>query len=332
MAAEPGTVRILDGGLSTQLERHHGVDLSANREMWTAGLLLTPRGRDALEAAHCAFATAGADLILSGTYQASLAKLPAEALRGGVRAAVRAARRSTALHAGRRPPVEAWISMGPYGATLADGSEYSGSYEDSSVGDGGLLGFHERRLHALISSASEADNTAGYGGLAFETIPSAGEARAIASLLCSAAHGVSHTPSLLSLQCRDGDHLADGTPVGPLARELCDVLRARAAPTYIGANCMAPTIVDTLLEHLVPAAAAGGGALRGICIYPNDGGHWDAEAGAWEGARGRSFALDGSAARWRARVCDAGLDFLIGGCCATDESLVRELRGTLLTC
>ena len=65
----PPPLRVLDGGLSTQLENHHGVDLTQHPKLWTAGLLANEAGRTKLRAAHDAFIEAGARIILSSSYQ-----------------------------------------------------------------------------------------------------------------------------------------------------------------------------------------------------------------------------------------------------------------------
>lgn len=354
---------ILDGGLSTQLERHHGVDLSAHPTLWTAGLLLTSEGRAALHAAHVAFAVAGADIVLSGTYQASgKPALSDDAIQAGVDVAVRAAREATdAL--GRR--VRAWLSVGPFGATLANGSEYTGEYPEQQATYEALLAFHSHRLSVLLGAAEAGS----LGGVAFETIPSGTEARALAQL---AAHSpaLSSRPCWISLQCRaDGRFLADGTPLAPLAEELCGLLAGRAPLTGLGANCMPASAADLIVETLIaaaeaqrprvalpsaaataPAAAhAAHGRLAGglarwrgvdtICVYPNEGGCWDAEHRCWKaeagapdegGAAPRSFACTG-ARRWRDRIVRAGMLAVVGGCCNSDQALVAELRAELCT-
>ena len=123
------TVRVLDGGLSTQLENHHGVNLSDFPKLWTAGLLVDEIGCSKLRAAHEAFIHAGASIILSSSYQTN-PDMDVATLRRSVELAL-----SARDEADR--PVEAWVSVGPYGATLADGSEYRGDYAlgEEELGD-----------------------------------------------------------------------------------------------------------------------------------------------------------------------------------------------------
>jgi homocysteine S-methyltransferase len=326
---------ILDGGLSTQLERHHGIDLTAHPRLWTAGLLSTSEGRAALRAAHVAFARAGADVVLSATYQAFEPGVCVRDMQAGVDIAVRAARDASVLE---QRPVQAWISVGAFGATLADGSEYTGRYDgaarlrglDAGSAEEALFTFHEQRLAVLLA----ADEAGSAGGIAFETIPSAAEARALARL--ALAPRLAAVPLWIALQCRDGAHLADGTPLAPLAAELCALLAARSdgVLTGLGANCVPVERCDELIGTLVEAAQGARGragpraGVNAVCLYPNDGGVWDATTRCWACRTGPSYAR-AHAPRWREQIVRAGLVAVIGGCCSVDEAVVRELREAL---
>ncbi|MEM8710134.1 MAG: homocysteine S-methyltransferase family protein, partial [Planctomycetota bacterium] len=60
---------LLDGGLSTELERQgHGAGI--DHPLWTARLLRD--APEAISAAHAAFLAAGADCVISASYQASV--------------------------------------------------------------------------------------------------------------------------------------------------------------------------------------------------------------------------------------------------------------------
>ena len=192
--------RIIDGGLATTLEAR---GIALHPRLWSAGVFL--ERPHAVEQVHREFLEAGADLLISASYQMSFAGLEREglshaaaaaAMRGTVALARRAARDFD-----RRVLVAA--SVGPYGATLADGSEYRGDY---GLDLSGLVEFHRERLDVLGSSGADL--------LAVETIPAAEEARAIAELL-SEGEGID---AWVSFSCRDGSRLRDGTPVGEMAR------------------------------------------------------------------------------------------------------------------
>src|SRR3954451_2738508 len=122
-------VVILDGALATELERR-GADL--RDPLWSAKLLL--ENPALIRQVHFDYFAAGADVATTASYQATLPGLmkrgldrrqASDALRLSVRLAREA--REQFLHetaAEPRPLVAA--SIGCYGATLHDGSEYRG--------------------------------------------------------------------------------------------------------------------------------------------------------------------------------------------------------------
>ena len=131
-------VLVLDGGLSNALaERGH--DLSG--DLWTARLL-----RDAPEeiaAVHRAYFAAGARVATTASYQASIDGFVRLGLSAGEASAL--ITRSVTIARGVRDElagdgVERLVaaSVGPYGAVLADGSEYRGQYGLSAARAAGL--------------------------------------------------------------------------------------------------------------------------------------------------------------------------------------------------
>lgn len=352
---------LLDGGLASELERA-GHDL--NDPLWSARVLLEDPG--AIEAVHQAFLEAGADCITTATYQATLQGLSARGLSAteaervlvdAVELAVRVRDRFCAgrdprravndrLAAGHDParaprphPLVA-ASIGPYGAFLADGSEYRGDY---GIGRAALVDFHRRRWELLAHSGADV--------LLCETIPTLVEARALADLAregagvareggtpvreggtaareggtpawegeTAAREGgtvaqVGGTPSAwFSFSCRDEGHLGDGTPIAQVAAwaEACEVVGA------VGVNCTAPRH----LPGLVAALAAG--TAKPILAYPNAGGEWDAARKRWGRAEGE--AEWGEACRAWIAAGAAG----VGGCCRVGPEDIREMRAAI---
>ena len=298
-------VLILDGGLATELEAD-GFDL--NHPLWSARVLLeTPA---AIRAVHSRYLDAGADVIIAASYQASfpgLSKqgLSEEAAEGVFRCAVRIAVEERdrfwgdpANRAGRRRPLVA-ASVGPYGAFLADGSEYRGDYR---VDDAGLAAFHERRLGVLAGAGADL--------LAVETIPSAREARVLGRLLDRLAPG---PPAWICFACRDGGRLSDGTPVAPVAADL-----GRSARVFaVGVNCTAPKHLESLIPQL--RAASG----KPVVAYPNGDGRYDPIGKIWETpAEATDFAR--LAPRWNRLGAT-----LLGGCCRTRPEDIRTIRAAL---
>ncbi|MFK0280942.1 homocysteine S-methyltransferase [Streptomyces sp. NPDC090499] len=280
-ALAAGTV-VLDGGMSNQLASA-GHDLSD--ELWSARLLA--ERPDAVGDAHLAYFAAGADVAITASYQATFegfgrrgisreeaARLLALSVELG-RDAVRRARA-----AGIVRPLWVAASVGPYGAMLADGSEYRGRY-GLSVGE--LERFHRPRLEVLAGAGPDV--------LALETVPDADEAAA----LLRAVRGLG-VPAWLSYSVAGGLTRA-GQPLEEAFALAADVDEVIA----VGVNCCAPEDVQRAVETAVRVTG------KPVVVYPNSGEVWDAEARAWTG---RSLFDTGQVTGWR----DAGAR-LIGGCC-----------------
>lgn len=297
---------MLDGGLATELERR-GMQL--DDQLWSARLLLD--APEAIRRLHLDYLEAGADCIATATYQATFEGFAAaglaesetrELLQRSVELARQARdefwrKRRRAGSRRLRPLVAA--SVGPYGALLADGSEYRGDY---GLGEGELLRFHRARWEALAQCGADL--------MACETIPSAPEARALARL-CRESRGCS---VWISFTCRDDAHISDGTDLTAIVRELTGTPGLVA----IGVNCTAPERVSALLGRLRAAADLP------LVVYPNSGETWDGGRRCWLPA-GRSFDLAAAAPRWRHLGAR-----LIGGCCRTGPDDIRKLRAALL--
>lgn len=285
---------VLDGGLSNQLEAA-GHDLSD--ALWSARLLADDPG--AIVAAHRAYYEAGADIATTASYQATFegfaqhgidAVSTAELLRLSVESA-----REAAAEADR----EVWVaaSAGPYGAMLADGSEYRGRY-GLTVAE--LERFHRPRLEVLADAEPDV--------LALETVPDTDEARA----LLRAVRGLG-APAWLSYTV-SGGYTRAGQPLAEafaLAADADEILA-------VGINCCDPRNADAAVR--LAARITG----KPVVAYPNSGETWDATARAW---RGPAHFTAGQVAGLR----DAGAR-LIGGCCRVGpETIARvaaELSGT----
>lgn len=288
-----GTV-ILDGALATELETR-GHDLSDS--LWSARLLLDDP--DALRQLHLDYLDAGADVIVSASYQATIDGFARFRKVSEEDAAVllhRSVELALQARADRAALVAA--SIGPYGAALADGSEYVGAYD---LDEDALYLWHRNRFGILARSGCDL--------LAIETIPSLPEARALLRLL-------DETPGItawFSFSCRDAERVSDGT----VFTDCVKVVASHPRVAAVGVNCTAPCHI----EALVTAARACTSVP--IVAYPNSGETWDAQARCWTGERDPgSFALQARA--WRA----AGAT-VIGGCCRTGPDHTRQLCAKL---
>jgi homocysteine S-methyltransferase len=307
-ALASGVPLVLDGGLATQLEAQ-GCDLSD--ALWSARLLIEEP--DAITAAHLAFFRAGARVATTASYQATfegfarrgIDRAGAEALvRRSVDLAVEARRRHVEERAlAGRPaatvgPLFVAASVGPYGAMLADGSEYRGRYGRTVEA---LRDFHRDRLHVLADTPADV--------LAIETIPEVEEAAALGSLMGELSAERPGAAAWISFSCADGAHLRSGAPV----EEAIGAIGASAGIVAVGINCTPPEFAEELVGRLRAATSLP------IVVYPNSGEGWDAMARRWTGAvAGRVDAA--AAARWRT----AGAT-LIGGCCRVTPGQVADL-------
>lgn len=289
------SVVILDGGMSNALE-DRGHDLSD--DLWTARLLRDEPAE--IVAVHRAYFEAGADVATTASYQASIpglvaAGLSAEAAAGAIRSSVLRAREAAdAVTAGTGRELLVAASVGPYGATLADGSEYRGRYGVSAAT---LRDFHAPRLELLASAGPDL--------LAVETIPDLDEAEVLVPLLDELG-----VPAWFCYSVSGGE-----TRAGQPLTAAYDVLGGSTAVRAAGVNCSAPDDVLTAIETAVAATGRPGVA------YPNRGETWDAGSNTWAG-RG-SFDLE-LAATW----VEAGAR-LVGGCCRVGPADIARLATTL---
>ena len=295
---------VLDGGLATELERR-GADLSD--ALWSARLLLDQP--ELIRDVHQAYYDAGADVAITASYQASVDGFGARGL--GECDARRAMARSVELarEAGERfwagsgraehrirPLVAA--SVGPYGAALADGSEYRGGY---GVTRQQLADFHGPRLEALVG--------VGPDFLAIETMPSPDEAAVVLELL----ETWPEVQAWVSFTCRDEARVAEGQLLPAAINAVVEHPQVMA----IGFNCIAPRMAGALLK------TAGRVTRKPLVIYPNSGERWDAQARRWVDGEGE-FDFAAAAPQWHKLGAR-----LIGGCCRTTPETISAIRRAL---
>ena len=290
---------VIDGAMATELERH-GADL--DDPLWSARCLI--ESPELVHRVHSEYLHAGADVLISATYQASVAGFmergmdePAATrlIRLGVVLAQQARDEfwsDTSNRQGRLRPLVA-ASVGPFGACLYDGSEYHGNYRASwhEVAE-----FHHKRLDVLVTCEPDL--------LAFETIPSLREAEILLDLLEDY-----EIPAWLSFSCWDEQYLSHGEPFIEGVK-----LAARSGKiSAVGVNCTPPKYIGSLLQQAA-------GSTIPLLVYPNSGETWVPEDHCWIGA-GEGH-LDTAA--WY----QSGAR-LIGGCCRTGPSQIAETRAEL---
>ena len=288
---------LLDGGLSTELEKQ-GHALTHN--LWSAKLLES--NPEAIIAAHLAYLEAGATCIITSSYQASVPGFMAlgydqaaaiSFLQKSVKLAEFAVQRFIDSADGQQKPLIA-ASIGPYGAYMADGSEYHGNY---GVTDEELKVFHHDRLFLLDRSNANL--------LACETIPSIQEARVLAAILEKV-----ETPAWVSFSCKDAQHLNDGTPIGQAAALFTHHPNVFA----VGVNCTAPQHISGLIKAIKQESGT-----KRIIVYPNSGEIYDAHSKTWQGTSDPILFAE-IAKAWIALGAD-----MVGGCCRIEAKHIEQL-------
>ena len=276
----------LDGGLSTALE-NNGNKLTTS--LWTGELILAKPSE--ITKAHLDFIDAGSEIIITSSYQISYLGCSKrgwsesktdQALRGSTQLAKDAVTASGKV-------IKVAASIGPYGAALADGSEYKGNY---GVTKSFLKDFHARRLEVLISTSPDL--------LALETMPDTFEVEVLLELLSDCP-----IPYWVSYSCKAGNQ----TNAGQSFTEAVSLAKDAMA---VGINCTAPELITDLL-----LSAEG---IKPFVVYPNSGRSWNAKTKEWEGSSEAGFD-DLLVKSW----ISAGAQ-IIGGCCGIGADEILNLK------
>jgi homocysteine S-methyltransferase len=291
---------VIDGALATELERR-GCDLKD--DLWSAKILLEQPEK--IKQVHYDYFKAGADCAITASYQATIEGFMKRGLnetqalaliQKSVRLAVEARDEFWAEEAnrvGRSKPFVA-ASVGPYGAYLADGSEYRGNY---GLSERQLMDFHRARMKALIEAGADI--------LACETIPCLIEAQALVKLL-DEFHSLD---AWISFSCRDETYVNEGQRLDDCVR-LVDASPFVAA---VGVNCTSPNYIPSLIREAKKATN------KPVLVYPNSGESYDASRNDWDGQPVyESFGEE--AKEWY----KAGAR-LIGGCCRTTPEDIQTI-------
>jgi homocysteine S-methyltransferase len=278
-------ITLLDGGFSTALEE---LGNTLNTSLWSGELLKSHP--DQVRAAHKLFADAGAKVLITSSYQITYPGC--SALGWSKKEVDKAIADSTEL--ARFPGVRVAASVGPYGAYLADGSEYRGNYGLSKEE---LKDFHRDRLKALIATKPDL--------LAVETIPELTEADAIMELISEIAPMM---PFWISFSCKSPNELSSGESFS----DAVSLVNGAPSAVAVGINCTKPSYIEPLLKS-APSSIP-------YVVYPNSGREWDAVAKTWLGPVNSSFEISDIQA-WKSLGA-----MVIGGCCGVSPSDIAQLR------
>lgn len=293
---------VIDGALATELERR-GCDLKDS--LWSAKILLEQPEK--IKQVHYDYFKAGADCAITASYQATIAGFAKRGLSEAE--AVALMKKSVTLakeardefwadeanRAGRVKPFVA-ASVGPYGAYLANGEEYTGNY---GLTEKELMDFHRPRMRALIEADADL--------LACETIPCLIEAQALVKLLGE----FQSVHAWISFSCRDEAHVCEGDRFEDCIRQI----EASPFVDAVGVNCTSPRFIPALIREAKKATQ------KPVLVYPNSGETYDAAKSDWDGHRiYESFGEE--AKEWY----NAGAR-LIGGCCRTTPEDIQAIAG-----
>ncbi len=286
---------LLDGGLSNVLESQ-GCNL--DHPLWTAEILLSDPEK--VIAAHSEYLKAGSQILITSSYQATIPGLTAGGLSDkeaenvlikSIELAREAVKRFTRDNP-QKPKALVAASIGPYGAYLADGSEYHGDY---NIDRKKLRYFHERKIRLLDDSDADL--------LACETIPSLEETFVLAELLAQC-----RKESWVSFSCKDDHHLNDGSPITAAVEKLSSVEQVFA----IGVNCTRPEYISGLISSMNSI-----NHKKKVIIYPNTGEVYDATTKSWSGEKGIPST---HVKEW----INLGAD-IIGGCCRIGPDEIKDI-------
>jgi S-methylmethionine-dependent homocysteine/selenocysteine methylase len=290
---------VIDGGLSTALELL-GADISG--PLWTAQTVIDDPAL--LERAHRSFVEAGTDIIATASYQCGTRQFESIGLSAKEARDALASTTAIARRAVEGTSVAVAASVGPFGASLANGSEYNGRYgaEWQVVED-----YHREKLAILVESGADL--------IAIETIPLADEALLIAEIL----EELGAPPAWFSFGFADETQTFGLDAVDKAVLSIAGY----ADLVAIGMNCTHPRYVDSLLQSMSELVSG-----IPLIVYPNHGREWDAVARCWIGD-----SMSISAVEIVARWVDLGARF-IGGCCGVDPLGIADLvaaRDSLLS-
>jgi len=278
---------VIDGGLGSLLEQG-GNDLGSH--LWSARMLLEQP--EVIRRAHRDYFESGAEVGIGASYQVSYEGLASVGIDRATTNDV--LRRSVELveQARHDAGVDGWVaaSIGPYGAMLADGSEYRGDY---GLTVAQLRDWHAERLAVLSDAGADL--------LAIETIPCLAEVEAVLTSVegTGVPAWLAVTASMGAL--RSGESLADAFAI---AHDIDEVIA-------VGINCSDPLDVASAIE------AARSVTDKAIIVYPNSGEQWDAKNRRWMGHAGFPAAL---VSEW----LSAGAT-LVGGCCRVGPAEIRSI-------
>lgn len=293
---------VIDGALASELQRR-GCDL--NDSLWSAKVLIEQP--ELIQQVHYDYFVAGADCAITASYQATPMGFASKGIELEesiklIKTSVKLAQQAKMQYLNDLKQDKALLiagSVGPYGAYLANGSEYTGDYQ---LSESEFIAFHKDRVAALID--------VGVDILACETMPSFLEIKALAKL-------IQQFPMVncwFSLTLKDQKHISDGTPL----TEVIEYLNSIEQIVSVGINCIALEKVTPALEVLSKLTS------KPLIVYPNSGEQYDPTTKQWHKNHDHNCTFTNQLDVW----INLGAK-LIGGCCQTTPDDIVEIHQLL---
>lgn len=318
-------VLLLDGGLGTTLEDEHGIVFGTNTPLWSSHTLIS--GTSALRTVQRDFARAGADVILTATYQTSFPGFAntKPTCEGGIgkeeakRFMLSAVTIAREAFDGRNGLVA--LSLGAYGATMVPSTEYSGLYGDMEEKD--LYEFHRERINVFLNSQEWKDVDL----VAFETLPRLDEVKATRRVMQDVRDKHYWISCVFP---NDEARLPDGTDIDTLLRTM---LEGENRPFAIGINCTKLHKISTLIVAFEEGAKSQGLNLPRLVLYPDGAGEkvYDTKLQQWIGDDQDSVPWDEQVLQIvnEVRKRSAWQGIIVGGCCKANPQNIGKLKSRL---
>ncbi|KAJ5524259.1 hypothetical protein N7494_010909 [Penicillium frequentans] len=339
------TVKILDGGLGTSLQDQYGVSFdNVNTPLWSSHLLVSDP--TTLEACQKDFCVAGADVLLTATYQVSPESflrtktsefpngIPSTAIGRYLQTSVDVAERANV-----REGAQIALSLGPYGACMIPGQEYSGAYDAEHDGEEQLYQWHLERLRLVLGAEGNLIKRLQY--VAFETLPRLDEVRAVRRAIRDA--GITDVPYWIACVFPGEDGLLpDGSSIEQVVDAAVGPMEGGLSPWGIGINCTKihklPGLVDKFGASIAEAVAAGQiSTAPSLVLYPDgtNGEVYNTTTQTWEKPEDPSNGGQRDVRPWETQIAQVVNDayekgpfksFLVGGCCKASHHDIKKLR------
>lgn len=337
-------ILILDGGLGTTLEQNHNITFSRTTPLWSSDLLVT--NPSTLLACQRSFGTLPVDIILTATYQVSThafagtntsefpSGVPREAIPRFLEESVAIAEKA------KTPDASVALSIGPYGACMIPGQEYSGKYDEQHDDVDALEKWHRERLE-LFAEVPDVGERVKY--IALETIPRLDEIVAMRKAL-DAVSSLSSLPFWMTILSPEKPlSLPDGASIEAAVEAMLDPSIATCVPWGVGINCTKVAKLDALLRiletkisHLIDANRIA--KWPALVLYPDgtNGEVYNTTTQKWELPDGASA---GRQEAWETQVADVveatsergqWETIVVGGCCRAGPEDIGKLREVLL--